>query len=76
MDFAYWVVTSLEEEKGVSKMWFETDLTLNGVLDDSTVYWCALTLRIEGLRTSYNCGLCQHNLNMTLDKDPSPDTFA
>ena len=76
MDFSYWVVTSLEDGKGVSHMWFETDLTLNGVLDNSTVYWCALALKIEGLRTSYSCGLCQHKLNMTLDKDPNSDITA
>ncbi len=57
---------------------FITTLTLNGVKDGSEIYWCASVLKQSGPQTSYDCGLCHHSFNRTLDSntDPSEDARA
>lgn len=47
-------------------------LTMNGIEDGSTVYWCALVLKQAGTKTSYDCGMCEHEYIKSLDKNTNP----
>ena len=48
-------------------MQFESTLTINNIEYGSTLYWCALVLRVAGTKVSYDCGMCSHTLNRELD---------
>lgn len=45
---------------GIATMNFDTSLTLNGVEDNSKIYWSALILKTAGSKVSYDSGLCYH----------------
>jgi hypothetical protein len=65
LDTVYWVLTEDDpdnEDKGISYINFDTTLTMNGVEDGSTLYWCALMFKVAGTSVSYDCGLCSHKL--------------
>jgi len=76
LETKYWVLTEDDpdnEDKGIAYINFDTTLTMNGVENESTLYWCALILKVAGTSVSYDCGLCQHTLNRELDGISSPN---
>jgi hypothetical protein len=71
----FWVFTyddPDEEDKGVAVINMDNTLTMNGIEDDSTVYWGTLVLKVAGTKTSYDCALCQHHFVRSLDSVTSP----
>ena len=77
LDLTYW--TDCEDggdlESASATLFLSLNLKINfanGIPDGSTVYFCALSIRKMGFATNYDCGLCQHTLNTTLDSDPDP----
>lgn len=76
LELTHWVYTynsEEEEDVGVAEINFDTTLTMREVDDKSTIYWCALILKLAGTQTSYDCGVCKHELDRSLDKVKSPN---
>lgn len=75
LDTEFWVFTENDpdnEDKGIAHINLITTLTMNGVMDGSTLYWCALFLKVAGTRISYDCGLCEHTLDRAKDGVTEP----
>ena len=71
----FWVFTyddPDEEDKGVAIINMDNTLTMNGIEDDSTVYWGTLVLKVAGTKTTYDCALCQHHFIRALDSNLNP----
>ena len=47
-----------DSSKGMAQILVDTMLTMNGIVDGSTVYWCGLIEKVAGSSVSYDCGLC------------------
>jgi len=76
LETTYWVFTMDdpdEDDKGIIYINLDTTLTMNGVKDMSDIWWCALIMKTAGTQVSYDCGLCHHKLDKTLDRISEPD---
>ena len=70
MDLTFWVLTQKDpnlQDVGIATMNFDNTLTINGIQDGSTIYWGILVYKTAGTKVTYDCGLCKHVLNKTLD---------
>lgn len=76
LETTFWVYTMDDpdqDDKGIAYIYLDTTLTMNGVADQSDIWWCALILKTAGTQVSYDCGLCHHKLDKTLDRISAPN---